>query len=196
MPDAGDESGVSGARMEQLRPAQCSGRRCRVEHRDAVWWVVLTVALAPLGCRPAGSAAGRRVCRWDRDRGDVPWLRRGDVSGCSLAVAWGKAAAGSDCRGRSWWSLLLYLAYTYACYYLFGTGFNDLLGSRLFSAWPACWPRSCPGDPRHARLAAGFRVLTPASGRRYRARGAGRRAGGRRCCTGRRLPGHGIVADG
>ena len=179
-------------------PVQRPADRAGVEHRHAVWWVVLTVAVGAL-------AAGLLGLLLDDvyvgDAATAAMFRGYDavtlvVVVPALLVAWGKARGGSERARLVVASLLLYLAYTYA-YYLFGTGFNDLLllHAIVFS-WLACRPDPVSGLPRHRR--GGGRLLGPNAGPggSYCARGAGRRAGGHVVGGMRGLPGHGIVADG
>jgi hypothetical protein len=80
----------------------------------------------------------------------------------ALFVTWGKARGGSQWARLIMASLLLYLAYTYA-YYLFGTGFNNLLllHAGAFSGSLAGLVLSLVSLDI-AELAAGFSARTPA----------------------------------
>ena len=133
------------------------------EHRQAVWWVALTVAV----CALVASLLGLLLDEvYVGDVATAAMLRGYDavtliVVVPALFMAWGKARGGSDWAGVIMASLLLYLAYTYA-YYLFGTGFNDLLllHAVVFSGSLAGLILSLVSlDPD--RLAAGFSARTP-----------------------------------
>src|SRR6476661_6342774 len=95
--------------------------------RQPVWWVVVTVAV----CALAACLGPLLDDVYVGDAATAAMFRRYDavtllVVVPVLLVAWRKARGGSPWALLGVPSLLMYLAYTYA-YYLFGTGFNDLL---------------------------------------------------------------------
>lgn len=152
------------ASRNSLSPTLRPTNRAGSANGQAVWWVALTVA----GCALAASLLGLLLD--DAYVGDVATaaIFRGydtvtlTVVLPALLVTWGKARGGSEWARLIMASLLLYLAYTYA-YYLFGTGFNDLLllHTLVFSGSLAGLILSlvCLDT---AELAAGFSARTPA----------------------------------
>jgi hypothetical protein len=133
------------------------------EHRQAVWWVALTVAV----CALVASLLGLLLDEvYVGDIATAAMLRGYDVVTLivvvpALFLAWVRARGGSEWARLIMASLLLYLAYTYA-YYLFGTGFNDLLllHTVVFSGSLAALILSLVSlDPD--RLVVGFSTRTP-----------------------------------
>jgi hypothetical protein len=133
------------------------------EHRQAVWWVALTVAV----CALVASLLGLLLDEvYVGDVATAAMLRGYDVVTLivvvpALFLAWVRARGGSEWARLIMASLLLYLAYTYA-YYLFGTGFNDLLllHTVVFSGSLAALILSLVSlDPD--RLVVGFSTRTP-----------------------------------
>ena len=127
---AAHESGVSKVTV----PSSSAGRlqtyvrRAAPERRRGAWWVAAIVAVCALAASLLGLMLGGVYVG---DAGTAEMFRGYDavtllVIVPALVVALGKARLGSEWAWLIISSLLLYLAYTYA-YYLFGTGFNDLL---------------------------------------------------------------------
>jgi hypothetical protein len=153
---------VSAPRSSPIRVLRLADRG-GTEHRQAVWWVALTVAV----CALVASLLGLLLDEvYVGDVATAAMLRGYDVVTLivvvpALFLAWIRARGGSDWARLIMASLLLYLAYTYA-YYLFGTGFNDLLllHTVVFSGSLAALILSLVSlDPD--RLVVGFSTRTP-----------------------------------
>jgi hypothetical protein len=153
---------VSAPRSSPIRVLRLADRG-GTEHRQAVWWVALTVAV----CALVASLLGLLLDEvYVGDIATAAMLRGYDVVTLivvvpALFLAWVRARGGSEWARLIMASLLLYLAYTYA-YYLFGTGFNDLLllHTVVFSGSLAALILSLVSlDPD--RLVVGFSTRTP-----------------------------------
>lgn len=133
------------------------------ERRQAVWWVALAVAV----CALVASLLGLLLDEvYVGDVATAAMLRGYDVVTLivvapALVLAWVRARSGSEWARLIMASLLLYLAYTDA-YYLFGTGFNDLLllHALVFSGSLAALILSLVSLD-FDRLVAGFSTRTP-----------------------------------
>jgi hypothetical protein len=153
---------VSAPRSSPIRVLRLADRG-GTEHRQAVWWVALTVAV----CALVASLLGLLLDEvYVGDVATAAMLRGYDVVTLivvvpALFLAWVRTRGGSEWARLIMASLLLYLAYTYA-YYLFGTGFNDLLllHTVVFSGSLAALILSLVSlDPD--RLVVGFSTRTP-----------------------------------